>query len=136
MRKSKQWLLIAIGALSLGTSAFDRSALAGNPVNQLGRIVGVGWSDGYHACKVDTYRIGENCHHIAMLKVVCLVAVISDTFISINRKLQRLHSAVHTATVQASAAINTRRRSPARFRIGSRAINNMVRIGTAMSSRI
>ncbi len=60
MRKNKRLLLIAIGALSFGTHALDRSALAGNPVNQLGRLVGAGWSDGYHARKVDKYRLGEN----------------------------------------------------------------------------
>lgn len=60
MRKTKQWLIIAIGALTIGIPKFDQSAHAADPINQLGRLVGAGWSDGYHSRKADRYRLGEN----------------------------------------------------------------------------
>ncbi len=55
MRASRRLLLFAActlfsSQLTLGGESFDR----------LGRWMGIGWSDGYHACGSDCYRLGEN----------------------------------------------------------------------------
>ncbi len=35
-------------------------ALSGESLDRFGRLIGYGWSDGYHACAEDCYQLGEN----------------------------------------------------------------------------
>lgn len=49
------------GSSLLGLSLLaNGTAQAGETVDRLGRLLGVGWSDGYHACAADCYLPGEN----------------------------------------------------------------------------
>jgi len=49
------------GSSLLGLSLLANSTVrAGESVDRLGRLLGVGWSDGYHACAADCYLPGEN----------------------------------------------------------------------------
>lgn len=55
MRASRRLLLFA--ACTLFSSQLTRG---GESFDRLGRWMGLGWSDGYHACGSDCYRLGEN----------------------------------------------------------------------------
>ncbi len=57
--RTKQRWLIAIAA-SLLWPATDSFAEITTPINQLGRIVGAGWGDGYHACQTSGLRLGAD----------------------------------------------------------------------------
>lgn len=55
MRASMTILLLASCSLT-----GHLTANAGESLDRLGRLWGFGWSDGYHACGSDCYRVGEN----------------------------------------------------------------------------
>jgi len=56
MRASRRRRLLLLASCSLLCSP----AIGGESIDRLGRLLGFGWSDGYHACGADCYHLGEN----------------------------------------------------------------------------
>jgi len=55
MRYVTKRILLAFTAASITVPS-----IAGESLDRFGRLLGVGWSDGYHACGADSYYVGEN----------------------------------------------------------------------------
>jgi hypothetical protein len=51
--------LAALCALG-GSLTSINPAIAGESLDRFGRLLGFGWSDGYHACTEDCFQLGEN----------------------------------------------------------------------------
>ena len=55
MQPSRMFVLAAACVL-----VSQQAAVGGETLDRLGRLWGFGWSDGYHACGVDSFQFGEN----------------------------------------------------------------------------
>jgi hypothetical protein len=51
--------LAALCAVGIGSVAVSQ-AMGGESLDRMGRLLGIGWSDGYHACREGCYEVGEN----------------------------------------------------------------------------
>ena len=59
-KKNRNWLRAAVIASTLIGAVGPNAALAGEPIQRLGRTLGVGWGDGYHTCSDSCLRIGAD----------------------------------------------------------------------------
>jgi hypothetical protein len=60
MKSCRKLQLLAAMCVLGASSPFTPAALGGESLNRFGRLIGFGWSDGYHACSEDGFHLGEN----------------------------------------------------------------------------